>query len=49
MQISCKTSQNRQIWLQAMGGVNRKATRTGGLTDFSDQRSPSTKLATAFM
>ena len=26
MQISCKTSQNRQIWLQAMGEVIRKAT-----------------------
>jgi hypothetical protein len=31
------------------GGGESQGNRTGGLTDFSDQRSPSTKLATAFM
>jgi len=48
MQISCKTPQNRQIWLQSLR-VNRKATRTGRLTCFSYQRRPSTNFATAFM
>jgi hypothetical protein len=50
MQISCKNTGEVKIARhEIVNGMNRLATRTGGLRDRSDQRSPSTKLAMAFM
>ena len=50
MQISCKNADEIKIVRhEIVGGLNRKAIRTGKMTDISDQRSPSAKTATAFM